>query len=223
MRSSGSTSPAAVVVADSHRLVADVLALALAGHGYRVCATAVTRGELFRAAMAHRPDACLVDLRLLDGSALDVISLLHRNAPELRILVQSRGLDETTAAAALRAGASGFVRKDEGIDELVCALGQLTSGMRLPPPAPPPDSPAARRSDRTEPPDDPFRWLTRRELEVLVLLARGDGTVEIARGLEMTVNTARTHIQSVLDKLGVHSRLEAVALVNRLGVDLTAL
>ncbi|MFD0327708.1 hypothetical protein ACFQZC_04435 [Streptacidiphilus monticola] len=45
------------------------------------CATAVTRGELFRAAMAHRPDACLVDLRLLDGSALDVISLLHRNAP----------------------------------------------------------------------------------------------------------------------------------------------
>ncbi|MFD0327709.1 LuxR C-terminal-related transcriptional regulator [Streptacidiphilus monticola] len=65
--------------------------------------------------------------------------------------------------------------------------------------------------------------MTRRELEVLVLLARGDGTVEIARGLEMTVNTARTHIQSVLDKLGVHSRLEAVALVNRLGVDLTAL
>lgn len=210
-----------LIVAEANRLFVDALALALADCGYRVRATATTRGELLRAVLAHRPDVCVLDLHLLDGRAVDVIALIHRYAPEVGVLALSRDPDPMLVTAAMEAGSVGYLSKDKGIDELDKALRRVLAGELFIEPALALETIRHARSRRDDP-SEPFRWLTPRELEVLRRLTEGDGTVEIAHALGMTTNTARTHVQSVLDKLGVHSRLEAVALANRLRVELRA-
>ncbi|WP_441249450.1 LuxR C-terminal-related transcriptional regulator [Kitasatospora sp. McL0602] len=212
-------SKAALVVADAERLLAEALALALTGRGYRVRATATSRSGVVRAVLAHRPDACVLDLRLSDGRALDSIELIHRSAPEVRILALSRDPDPGSVELAVAAGAAGYLSKDQGIEVLDRALTRIGAGELFVEPALALEAARLARSRRGTGPDS-LRWLTHRELEVLRRLTEGDGTVEIARALSMTTNTARTHVQNVLDKLGVHSRLEAVALANRLGAEL---
>ncbi|MER5640172.1 response regulator transcription factor [Kitasatospora sp. NPDC002227] len=208
--------PVALVVADAERLLADALALALTGRGYRVRATATTRGGLLRAVLDHRPDACLLDLHLSDGRALDVVDQIHRSAPETRILALSREADPGVVEIAIEAGAAGYLSKDRGVDALDRALRRILAGELFV------EANLALEARQGSPATGSrsLRWLTHRELEVLRRLTEGDGTVEIARALDMTTNTARTHVQNVLDKLGVHSRLEAVALANRLKTDL---
>ncbi|WP_042398236.1 LuxR C-terminal-related transcriptional regulator [Streptacidiphilus carbonis] len=210
-----------LIVAEANRLFVDALALALVDCGYRVRATATTRGELLRGVLAHRPHVCVLDLHLLDGRAVDVITLIHRYAPEVRVLALSRDPDPMLVTAAMEAGSAGYLSKDKGIDALDQALGRVLAGELFIEPALALETIRHTRS-RRDGPSEPFRWLTPRELEVLRRLTEGDGTVEIAHALGMTTNTARTHVQSVLDKLGVHSRLEAVALANRLRVELRA-
>ncbi|MEZ0089008.1 LuxR C-terminal-related transcriptional regulator [Streptacidiphilus sp. EB129] len=210
-----------LIVADAHRLLADALALALVGRGHQVKATATSRSGLMRAVLAHRPEICVLDLYLEDGRAVDVIGLIHRYEPEVRILALSRDPDPVLVAAAMEAGAAGYLSKDQGIDVLDGALRRVASGELFIEPVLALETIRHARSRRNGP-SEPFRWLTQRELEVLRRLTQGDGTTEIAHALSMTTNTARTHVQSVLDKLGVHSRLEAVALANRLGVELAS-
>ncbi|AUG80623.1 LuxR family transcriptional regulator [Kitasatospora sp. MMS16-BH015] len=202
----------ALVVADAERLLADALALALTGRGYRVRATATTRNGLLRAVLHHRPDACLLDLHLSDGRALDVIEAIHRAVPTTRILALSREADPGVVEIAIEAGAAGYLSKDRGVEALDRALRRITAGELFVEA----NLTLEARQGRPAPGGRSLRWLTHRELEVLRRLTEGDGTVEIARALDMTTNTARTHVQNVLDKLGVHSRLEAVALANRL-------
>ncbi|MEY9964996.1 two-component system nitrate/nitrite response regulator NarL [Streptacidiphilus sp. MAP12-16] len=210
-----------LVVAEADRLFVDALALALVDCGYRVRATATSRSGLVRAVLAHRPDVCVLDLHLADGRAVDTIGLIAKYAPEVRILAVSRDPDPVLVAAAMETGAVGYLSKDQGIDMLDKALTRVVAGELFIEPALALETIRHARA-RRDGLGEPFRWLTQRELEVLRRLTEGDGTIEIAHALGMTTNTARTHVQSVLDKLGVHSRLEAVALANRLGVELRA-
>lgn len=199
-----------IVVADASRLRAEALALALVGRGYLISGTATTAESVLWVVAERRPDVCLVDASLLGGSSLDLIGAIHLGGPGTKVIVTSRGADPRQVADAVEAGAVGYLRKDQGFEALERALRRVASGAVCVEPVPVPEN-LRRRTDG----DRPFRWLTQREREVLRRLTEGDDTVAIAHALGMTTNTARTHIQSVLDKLGVHSRLEAVALVNR--------
>ncbi|MDH6108514.1 two-component system nitrate/nitrite response regulator NarL [Kitasatospora sp. MAP12-15] len=210
---------AKLVVADASRLHAEALALVLSGRGYRVQATASTCGGLLRAVTACHPDTCIVDLQLLDGRALDVITQIRVREPQTKIIVLSREMDPGSVAAATKAGVVGYLGKDKSFDLLDRALRTVESGDRFIEPTLAPQ--AQRRVDERQAGDQALRWLTQREREVLRRLTEGDDTTEIARGLRMTTNTARTHVQNVLDKLGVHSRLEAVALAHQAGVERT--
>ncbi|MDH6142383.1 two-component system nitrate/nitrite response regulator NarL [Kitasatospora sp. GP30] len=203
---------ARLVIADASRLHAEALALVLAGRGYLVQATATTRGGLLRAVAACRPELCLLDLQLLDGRALDAIAQIRRSDPGIGIVALSRELDPDAVVAAAAAGVAGYLGKDKGLELLDRALRTVAAGERF---IEPTLAQEALRRARTPDHAEPLHRLTHREHEVLARLAEGDDTIEIARALRMTTSTARTHVQNVLDKLGVHSRLEAVAMAHQ--------
>jgi DNA-binding NarL/FixJ family response regulator len=160
----------------------------------------------------HQPDVVLMDIRMpvLDG--LSATRQLASEGRSARILVLTTfDLDEYVYEA-LRAGASGFLLKDATAEELLEAVRVLAAGEALldptvtrrvidafvsTPPAPTPDSTLLAR-------------LTEREVEVLRLMARGDSNAEIARELYVSEATAKTHVSSVLHKLQLRDRVQAV-------------
>jgi two-component system, NarL family, nitrate/nitrite response regulator NarL len=153
--------------------------------------------------MASTGDVVLIDMRV-DG-ALDAMHSLSKRAPQVRVLGCIEGNDPRQVTAAMQAGAAGWISTADGFDRLVHLLRQ-------------PIGKTARgktsdrvRTTRATTTAHERHHLTGREAEVLDGLARGAGTRALADALHVSPATARTHVHSVLAKLGVHTRLEAVA------------
>jgi DNA-binding NarL/FixJ family response regulator len=156
---------------------------------------------------------------VIDGSLLDsgpaAIAAFGERVPACRVLFLADPRDEETLPDVLEAGVSGLLTKDRPLSELVAAVRAVHGGDMFIPQGmlrPLVSELIRRRRDRNDALARTSR-LTPREKEVLALLARGLDTTEIARELVISPETARTHIQHVLCKLGVHSRLEATALI----------
>jgi DNA-binding NarL/FixJ family response regulator len=200
------------VLCDDHRLFVEPFAAALGRRGHDV--VVVTRPDaLMGAVERHRPDLCLVDLRFPDADGLDLIAELRRRHPGCRVAVLSGSAGVRDASAAASLGVVGFLQKDQPISTIFDALDRIAAGGTVTPvPLRPRD--LGQR--------DQVRWmlehLTRREREVLLRLISAEDTVDMARSMGVAPSTARTHLQNVLFKLGVHNRLQAVALVMRAGV-----
>jgi len=202
-----------LVLCDDHRLFLEALASALIGHGHDVVATATTPDGAVRAVALWRPDACVLDLGFPEGNGVEAARTLREQYPTTQVLVLSATTDPQVITDALDAGVNGFVDKGRSIDAVLSALEKLADGL----PAIDPDTRAgASRHSR------PVRerrtalaldYLTEREREVLKLISQGQDTVQIAQALSVSKSTARTHVQNILVKLGVHSRLQAAALV----------
>ena len=120
--------------------------------------------------------------------------------------------DSSVALPAIDAGARGFARKDDDLDRIFQTIKQVHAGEIVTGPAgtrrPWPGAHPRRLTNQGQ---NLARFLTSREREVLERLVRGESTATLARAMEVSYHTARTHIQNVLAKLGVHSKLEAVA------------
>lgn len=162
--------------------------------------------------------ALLLDLGLPDGAGTELLRELPALRPGLPVLVLTVFDDDAHLFEALRAGAFGYLLKEELVDRLVAALDDLLAGGS-------PMSPSiARRVLRSftsadgAAPEPPARALSERELAVLELLAVGATYGEIARGLSISANTVRTHIRSLYEKLHVASRTEAALKATRLGL-----
>jgi two-component system, NarL family, nitrate/nitrite response regulator NarL len=206
-----------VIVGNDHRLFADALADVLSQHGVVVTAQARTSHELFMAAASHQPDICLVADHWLTGEGLSTIRLLHVLHPAVKVVVLSdSGLNSAEAAADV--GAAAIVSQHQHVTDLIEMLHRVRAGER------PIDAVPAIQAVRSIRPrfssdgEALLDALTVREQEVLMLMTDGQATKEIAKALAITLHTARTHVQSVLVKLGVHSRLQACAIVARSGV-----
>jgi DNA-binding NarL/FixJ family response regulator len=200
------------VLCDDHRLFIEPFAAALGRRGHDV--VVVTRPDaLFRALDRHRPDICVVDLKFPDANGLDLAAEVRRRHPECRVVILSGSAGSRDATAATAVGVAGFLRKDQPISAIFDALDRIAAGatVSLLPPRP---RDAGER--------DRVRWLidqlTTREREVLNRLISAEDTQDIARSMGVAPSTARTHLQNVLFKLGVHNRLQAVALVVSAGV-----
>ncbi|WP_213952960.1 response regulator transcription factor [Variovorax sp. dw_954] len=182
---------------------------------------------------AVAPDVLLVDLGLPDGSGLDVISAAVARYPQCEPLVISVFGDEDSVLASIEAGALGYIHKDAAPEDIALTILEMKAGAS-------PISPMiARRvlaryrllqsGGRAEPdaapttpppgPDGAARaLLSRREQEVLTLIARGFSYAEIARLQGLSVHTVQTHIKHLYGKLAVHSKNEAVFEAMRLGL-----
>jgi two-component system, NarL family, nitrate/nitrite response regulator NarL len=215
--SEGGGRPVRILLCDDHRLLGEAFATALRTHGYEVVAVTVTPEAGYRAVLEHDPDVCVLDLYFPDGSGLEAAVKITSSGRPCKVLMLSACSDPDLINAALAAGAAGFVLKDESIGGILRALDRLAAGEVAVDPALQRAAISTRTaSRRTE--SERLRFLTPREREALRRLAEGESTKEIARAMHVAHSTARTHVQNVLTKLGVRSRLQAAALVAKEGL-----
>jgi DNA-binding NarL/FixJ family response regulator len=171
------------------------------------------------------PDVLLADLGLPDGSGIDIIREARELYPEMEVMVLTVFEDEESVIAALEAGATGYLLKDQSSDELGDTILALMRGesaispkvarfllKRFTAPAADAEGQKAHRQRAAE--DE----LTRREVEVLDLIAKGYSYNEIAELLKLSPNTVRSHIRNIYRKLAVKSRSEAVFEAANLGL-----
>jgi two-component system NarL family response regulator len=164
-----------------------------------------------------RADVVLLDLEI-DGGGVAACSRLQEVRPDVRVVVLTQADDDADLAGAVRAGARGYLRKDTAPDELVSAVRTVASGGSLLSPAM-----AARMLDEfavlvRRQDSLSGAALSRRELEVLSLVAQGLGNRAIADRLFISENTVKNHVRNIHEKLQVHSRMEAVVRAVRDGL-----
>ncbi|WP_170220879.1 response regulator [Amycolatopsis cihanbeyliensis] len=201
-----------VMVVDDHPVVRDGVTLLLRSDP---ALSLVGAAESGRSALERvgrlRPDVVLLDLRLPDMLAPEVIAGLRQRHAPTRVVVFTAHGDHQGVLAALDAGASGCLLKDMAGTDLVAALRRVLRGERVVDPRILPD--AEHRSDALA-----RSGLTRREYEVLRLAAQGQTNPEIAESTGLTRNTVKTYLQAALHKLGARNRVEAIGKANEAGL-----
>ena len=210
-----------VLLCDDHRTFGESLASLLARRGIDVVGPVDSLVELDEAVPAQRVDVVLTDLRFPDVPVADVLPALRAALPGVPVVVLTAELDRQLLRGAVDAGADGVVIKTDGVSEIERVLRQVGAGaVGEPPPGAgwPVCSRNARARLQRDVPGGGRLALTERELDVLRLLTRGGSTSDLAAGLGIGAATVRTHVQNLLVKFGVHSRLELVAAALRSGV-----
>lgn len=198
-----------VLVADDHPMVRAGLSATISAEPDMTLAGEASNGAeavaLFR---QHRPDVALIDLRMPDVSGLEAIETILQFSPEAKIIVLSTYQGDEDIFRSLQAGAKTYLLKDVLAQELVKAIRDVAAGKS-------PVSPAVGQKLAEH-----LRYtpLTPRELEVLTLLAKGMRNKEIAASLAISDQTAQGHVQNILEKFGVHDRVEAVTIAARRGI-----
>lgn len=206
-----------IVLADDHAVFLDALSAVLTALGHRVLAAVSGRTALIDAVRAFQPDVAIIDNCYPDpGGGPNAVVQLGSVSSRTRIVLLSADGSADALQVALDSGASGYVHKTRGIAALLGALDRVVDGevviegSFLRRPAPKPTAPGDLTRLAT--------YLTQREVECLTLLTAGLDTATISRRLGISRTTVRSHVQAVLTKLGVHSRLEAASLAIRYGL-----
>jgi two-component system, NarL family, nitrate/nitrite response regulator NarL len=157
-----------------------------------------------------RPDLVLIDAVLgLEGSP-NLVARMLEACPQARVIVLGDDHDADLLLAAIRAGAAGVVGKTHGSSTVLRVAGAVMEGEGAVPRGMLLEL-ARRMVARDRTPDSPLSRLSPRERQVLALLSRGWNNAQIGRDLFISQHTVRTHIQNILEKLGMHSKLEAAA------------
>ena len=209
-----------ILLVDDHPLTRSALAALLQQHGFEVVGEASDGEEAIEAAARLQPDLILLDLSMPGLDGITALPRLREAAPECEVVVLTASGMEENLLAAIRGGAAGYLLKSEPPARIVEFLRGAANGEAALSGA------VARRlleqvregSRGTGVPDEIAEALSARELEVLLLLDGHLATEEIARRLFISEHTVRSHVKSLLRKLGVSSRreaLEALAVARR--------
>ncbi len=206
-----------VLLVDDHQLLVDALAQVLSSQpDIRVVGVGRSVGEARMAAAREPMDVVLMDYRLPDGTGADATRAVKSRWPNARVIMLTAVTDDETILESIQAGADGYLTKDRAMTDVVEAVRAAHAGEILLPRAVIfgiAQRVAAARERGTS--RTPIDQLTPRELEVLRALAEGLGSSEICARLYIAPNTLRTHVQNIMSKLRVHSKLEAVAVALR--------
>ena len=211
--------PIRVLFVEDHQLLAEALAAMLAREpDMEVVGTAGSVADA-KVMARERVDVVLMDYRLPDGTGADATRAIKARWPAARVVMLTAVKDDETVLESIQAGADGYLTKDRAADDVVQAVRAAYAGETLLPRSVIVEI-ARRVAAAKERGDDRklVEPLTPRELEVLRALTDGLSTPEICEKLYIAPNTLRTHVQNIMGKLRVHSKLEAVAfaLKNRL-------
>ena len=203
---SGSGKAHTVVVADDHPIVISGMRLLLSGSRFfELVGEARTGAEAILRCEQYRPDALLLDLRLPDLPAATICTRIKERHAEIAIVILTAHPEELAVRGCLKAGASACLFKDVNEQNLLAALMQVVHGRAVIDPRIA-GAMLPRRGSGA-----PDGALTAREHEVLLLIARGLTTQEIADEIGLSPNTVKSHSRALFTKLDAHNRVQALA------------
>ena len=208
-----------LMLADDHRMLREGLRRSLSEDGFDVVGEASDGEEAVRLAGELRPDVILMDVTMPDVDGVEATRRIRRLYPTIQVVMLTMHADQSVIAEALRAGAAGYLVKDCSIEEIAAAVrmaanedadlspalaGAMLSEVRKMTP-----EPATEESDRV---------VTRREIDVLQLIADGCSTPEVAERLFISQKTVKNHLASIYQKLDARDRTQAVLQAVRMGI-----
>jgi two-component system nitrate/nitrite response regulator NarL len=204
-----------LVICDQQRILAEALAAALSERGHQVLAVTTTAAEGVAAVGVGRPEVCVLDLQFGDEpGGLEAAHTITARHPDTKVLILSGVTDPKALSLVRTNSAAGFIRKDQSVDQIACALEVIAGGGNVLDPGlprrPPPKNP---------PPKNPLHELPPREKEIVARIVGGQSTRQMSFAMNITVDTVRTYVKNVLAKFGAHSRLQLAAMVSRDLVD----
>ena len=201
-----------LLIVDDADLFRTVIGSALSAAGFEVVGEATTAADAVQQAKELQPDIVLLDILMPGGSGLEVIGDILLVSPSSKVLLLTASESEADLLAGVKAGARGYLTKDTSVPELIAAIDAVAAGGAALSP-----TMAGKLIDVAH---QLFGHrellalrqptLTGREIEVLELVAQGNTSRQIAELLFISANTVKNHIRNILDKLGLHSRREAV-------------
>jgi DNA-binding NarL/FixJ family response regulator len=207
-----------LLLADDHRMLREGLRRSMEEVGFDVVGEASDGEEAVRLAADLNPDVVLMDVTMPEIDGVEATRRLHGASPDVRIVILTMHADHEVLDEAFRAGAVGYLVKDCSTDEVAAAVRLAADGET----AMSPDLAASmlaevRRLDADTALDDE-RAITRREEEVLQLIADGCSTPEVAEKLFISQKTVKNHLASIYQKLDARDRTQAVLQAVRMGI-----
>ena len=207
-----------ILVADDHSLFRDGVASLLSAWGHDIVGEARDGEEAVTLAAQLDPDLVLMDVRMPACNGVEATRRIKSARPETKIVMLTVSEDEDDLFGAIKAGAQGYLLKDLPGEEVSDAIRRVHDGQAIIPPGMAATllqefsrlSQEPVQAQGTPPPQ-----LTDREVEVLRLVARGMANREIAEELVISENTVKNHVRNILEKLHLHSRVEAAVYAHR--------
>jgi len=210
--------PIRLLLADDHRMLREGLRRSMVEEGFDVVGEASDGEEAVAMVAELEPDVVLMDVTMPDVDGVEAARRVHRDHPDVRVVMLTMHADNDVIASAIRAGASGYLVKDCSTDEITQAVRDAASeesslsvdlaGAMLH---------EVRRLDSPQV-DDADRVVTRREEDVLQLIADGCSTPEVASRLYISQKTVKNHLASIYHKLDARDRTQAVLQAVRMGI-----
>jgi two-component system response regulator DegU len=207
-----------LMLVDDHRMLREGLRRSLEEEGFYVVGEAADGEAAVRLVPAAKPDVILMDVSMPDMDGVEATKRILQNSPEQRVVMLTMHADKDLIDQAIKAGAVGYLTKDCSIDEVIDAVRMAANGETALSPALAKtmltevrkiDEKAAREEDRL---------VTKREEEVLQLIADGCSTPEVAQKLYISQKTVKNHLASIYEKLNARDRTQAVLLAVRMGI-----
>lgn len=205
------------MLADDHRMLREGLRRSMTDQGFDVVGEACDGDEAIRLAEELNPEVILMDVTMPEVDGVEATRQIHQLLPEIRIVMLTMHADQEVLANAIRAGASGYLVKDCSTEEIASAVRMAASGeTALSPQLAASMLDEVRKLD--QPANDEERIITRREEEVLQLIANGCSTPEVAEQLFISQKTVKNHLASIYQKLDARDRTQAVLQAVRMGI-----
>lgn len=206
-----------LMLADDHRMLREGLRRSMTDQGFDIVGEARDGDEAIRLAEELQPEVILMDVTMPEVDGVEATRQIKISYPGIAIVMLTMHADQEVLAAAIRAGASGYLVKDCSTDEIATAIRTVVRGETVLSP-----QLAASMLEEVrkleEPSPDEERVITKREEEVLQLIANGCSTPEVAERLFISQKTVKNHLASIYQKLEARDRTQAVLQAVRMGI-----
>lgn len=208
-----------LLLADDHRMLREGLRRSMTDEGFEVVGEAENGEEAVRMAAELQPDVILMDVSMPEMDGVEATRAIAKGEDAPRVIMLTMHADADVLADAIRAGASGYLVKDCSVDEVADAVRMAANGeTALSPQLAATMLDEVRRLENSPPVTEEDRLITKREEEVLQLIADGCSTPEVASQLYISQKTVKNHLASIYQKLDARDRTQAVLQAVRMGI-----